>query len=96
MKKNMRRKVRRAGSLQPVSLFHRPERHRGAHGEVKRGARIIDLKEEQPEFLAVLRLTDLVRKFSEVIGFPIEFHVEKSKEEEVSDSVKNEDKRGGR
>ena len=68
------------------------------HEEVKRGTKIIfDLKEEQSEFLAERRLTDLVKKLSEFIGFPIEFHVEKSKEKEVTDSGKKEDdSRGGR
>ena len=31
---------------------------------------------------------DLVKKLSEFIGFPFEFHVEKSKEKEVTDSRK--------
>ena len=42
-----------------------------AHGEVKRGTKIIfDLKEDQSEFLEERRLTDLVKKLSEYIGFP--------------------------
>ena len=68
------------------------------HGEVKRGRQVIfDLKEELSEFLGVRRLTDLVVKLSKFIGFPIEFHVEKLKEKEVTDSGKNDDdSRGGR
>ena len=64
------------------------------HGENKRGTKIIFyLKEDQSEFLEVRRLTDLVKKLSEFIGFPTELHVEKSK----TDSGENQDdNRGGR
>merc|ERR1712133_285980 len=57
------------------------------HGEVKRGTKIICyLKEDQSEFLEERRLKDLVKKHSEFIGFPIELYVEKSTENEVTDS----------
>ena len=53
-----------------------------AHGEVKRGTKFIfDLEEDQSEFLEARRLTDLAKKLSEFIGFPIVLHVEKSKEQ---------------
>ena len=89
----------------PIGLYVEKLKEKGmtdlekmVHGEVKRGTKIIfDLKEEESKFLGVRRLTDLVMKLSEFIGFPIEFHVEKSQEKEVTDSGKNEDDyRGGR
>merc|ERR1719213_1123375 len=64
------------------------------HGEVKRGTKIICyLKEDQSEFLEERRLKDLVKKHSEFIGFPIELHVEKSKEKEVTDSEEEEEEK---
>ena len=36
-------------------------------------------------------MTDLVKKFSEFLGFPVELYVEKSKEKAATDSGKNED-----
>ena len=45
-------------------------------GEVKRGTKIICHLEDQSEFLEERRLTDLVQKHSEFIGFPIELYVE--------------------
>merc|ERR1739848_345776 len=70
------------------------------HGEMKRGTKIICfLKEDQSEFLEERRLKDLVKKHSEFIGFPIELYVEKSIEDEVTDSEdegegkKDEDKK---
>jgi len=60
-------------------------------GELKRGTKIICyLKEDQTEFLEERRLKDLVKKHSEFIGFPIELYVEKSKEDEVTDSEEEE------
>lgn len=56
-------------------------------GEIKRGTKIIcHLKEDQTEFLEERRLKDLIKKHSEFIGFPIELFVEKSTEDEVTDS----------
>ena len=68
------------------------------HEEDKRGTKLIfNFREDQSEFLEERRLTDLVKKLSEFIRFPIELHVEKSKEKEVTDSGENEDdNRGGR
>merc|ERR1739848_942718 len=70
------------------------------HGEIKRGTKIIcHLKEDQSEFMEERRLKDLVKKHSEFIGFPIELYVEKSIEDEVTDSEdegegkKDEDKK---
>merc|ERR1719162_2464148 len=65
-----------------------------AHGDVKRGTKIIlTLKEDQSEFLEERRLKDLIKKHSEFIGFPIELYVEKSKEKEVTDSEEDEEEK---
>ena len=45
-------------------------------GEVKRGTKIICHLEDQSEFLEERRLTELVQKHSEFIGFPFELYVE--------------------
>jgi len=63
-------------------------------GEVKRGTKIVCyLKEDQTEFLEERRLKDLVKKHSEFIGFPIELYVEKSTEDEVTDSEAEEEEK---
>merc|ERR1711861_123809 len=49
--------------------------------------------EDQSEFPEERRLKDLVKKHSEFIGFPIELHVEKSKEKEVTDSEDEEEEK---
>merc|ERR1711939_1034400 len=55
--------------------------------EIKRGTKIIlQLKEDQQEFLEERRLKDLIKKHSEFIGFPIELMVEKTTDKEVTDS----------
>merc|ERR1712178_345987 len=52
-----------------------------------RGTKIIlQLKEDQQEFLEERRLKDLIKKHSEFIGFPIELMVEKTTDKEVTDS----------
>jgi len=54
---------------------------------IPRGTKIIlQLKEDQQEFLEERRLKDLCKKHSEFIGFPIELMVEKTTEKEVTDS----------
>ena len=59
-----------------AGVFHRAERHRdGTLGVNPDMMMICFLQEDQSEFLAVRRLTDLVKKLSEFIGFPIELHV---------------------
>jgi len=51
-----------------------------------RGTRItLHLKEDMAEFLEEKRLTDLIKKHSEFIGFPIELWKETSTDKEVSD-----------
>jgi molecular chaperone HtpG len=54
---------------------------------ISRGTKIIlQLKEDQQEFLEERRLKDLCKKHSEFIGFPIELMVEKTTDKEVTDS----------
>ena len=64
---------------------------------INRGTKIIlQLKEDQQEFLEERRLKDLIKKHSEFIGFPIELMVEKTTDKEVTDSdeeMKDEEKK---
>jgi len=54
---------------------------------IARGTKIIlQLKEDQQEFLEERKLKDLIKKHSEFIGFPIELMVEKTTDKEVTDS----------
>mmetsp|Transcript_24272 Transcript_24272/g.23315 ORF Transcript_24272/g.23315 Transcript_24272/m.23315 type:complete len:708 (-) Transcript_24272:70-2193(-) len=51
-----------------------------------RGTRIIlHLKEDMSEYLEEKRITDLVKKHSEFIGFPVKLYTEKTTEKEVTD-----------
>merc|ERR1711981_1074667 len=54
--------------------------------DIGRGTKIIlDVKEDQEEYLDEKKLKEIVKKHSQFIGYPIYLHVEKEKEEEVSD-----------
>jgi molecular chaperone HtpG len=58
-----------------------------ASESIARGTKImLQLKEDQQEFLEERRLKDLCKKHSEFIGFPIELMVEKTTDKEVTDS----------
>jgi len=61
--------------------------HPDTGSNLTRGTKIIlQLKEDQQEFLEERKLKDLVKKHSEFIGFPIELMVEKTTDKEVTDS----------
>jgi molecular chaperone HtpG len=62
--------------------------------KITRGTKIIlQMKEDQMEFIEERRIKDLVKKHSEFIGFNIELQVEKTNEKEVTDSDDEEDKK---
>jgi len=64
-----------------------------ANSGLARGTRIVlQLKEDQLEYLEERRLKDLVKKHSEFIGYEIELLVEKSTEKEVTDDDEEEKK----
>ena len=59
-----------------------------------RGTKIIlQLKEDQQEFIEERRVKDLIKKHSEFIGFPIELMVEKTTDKEVTDSDDDDDEK---
>merc|ERR1712167_124726 len=62
----------------------------GLEGEdVGRGTTIIlDLKEDQEEYLEEKRIKDIVKKHSQFIGYPIHLHCEKEKDEEAKKEKK--------
>merc|ERR1712241_1076153 len=56
---------------------------------------ILDIKEDQEDYLDEKKLKDIIKKHSQFIGYPIHLHVEKEKEEEVSDDEEEEEKKDG-
>merc|ERR1711953_1475441 len=70
--------------------------------KITRGTKIIlSLKSDNLEFAEEKKIKDLIKKHSEFISFPIELHVEKTTEKEISDDEdeeeeKKEKKEGGR
>jgi molecular chaperone HtpG len=65
---------------------------RSSEDVTTRGTKIIlHLKEDQEEYLEERRLTDLVKKHSEFIGFPISLWKEKTEDKEVTDDEAEEE-----
>merc|ERR1711941_160527 len=59
--------------------------------KITRGTKIIlGLKSDNLEFVEEKKLKDLIKKHSEFISFPIELHVEKTTEKEISDDEDEE------
>merc|ERR1711920_197834 len=60
--------------------------------KINRGTKIIlTLKPDNLEFAEEKKIKDLIKKHSEFISFPIELHVEKTTEKEVSDDEDDEE-----
>merc|ERR1711997_328575 len=60
--------------------------------DVDRGTTIIlDVKEDQEDYLDEKKLKDIIKKHSQFIGYPTHLHVEKEKEEEVSDDEEEDE-----
>merc|ERR1712062_719534 len=59
--------------------------------KLNRGTKIIlSLKADNLEFAEEKKIKDLIKKHSEFISFPIELHVEKTTEKEISDDEDEE------
>merc|ERR1711861_57509 len=62
--------------------------------KLTRGTKIIlGLKSDNLEFVEEKKLKDLIKKHSEFISFPIELHVEKTTEKEISDDEDEEEEK---
>merc|ERR1712112_421575 len=61
-----------------------------------RGTKIVlQMKEDQAEFLEEKKVKDIVKKHSQFIGYPIRLLVQKEREKEVSDDEADEEKKEG-
>merc|ERR1712159_273412 len=62
--------------------------------KLNRGTKIIlSLKSDNLEFAEEKKIKDLIKKHSEFISFPIELHVEKTTEKEISDDEDDEEEK---
>jgi molecular chaperone HtpG len=62
---------------------------------INRGTRIVlHMKEDMSEYLEEKRVTELVKKHSEFIGFSIKLYTEKTTEKEVTDDEDDEEEEG--
>merc|ERR1712170_169821 len=61
---------------------------------ISRGTKIVlSLKSDNLEFAEEKKIKDLIKKHSEFISFPIELHVEKTTEKEISDDEDEEEEK---
>merc|ERR1712159_662112 len=62
--------------------------------ELNRGTKIVlSLKSDNLEFSEEKKIKDLIKKHSEFVSFPIELHVEKTTEKEISDDEDDEEEK---
>merc|ERR1712203_1122541 len=62
--------------------------------KMNRGTKIVlSLKSDNLEFAEEKKIKDLIKKHSEFISFPIELHVEKTTEKEISDDEDEEEEK---
>merc|ERR1712080_281650 len=62
--------------------------------KINRGTKIVlSLKSDNLEFAEEKKIKDLIKKHSEFISFPIELHVEKTTEKEITDDEDEEEEK---
>merc|ERR1719367_1851196 len=65
----------------------------GNDESLKRGTKIVlQIKEDQTEYIEEKRIKEVVKKHSQFIGYPINLMVQKEREKEISDDEEEEEK----